>query len=97
LLLDATGEVAMEAGSRDERYRLVGAYQGIALGHVQRTFGRHDGGRVREVCCRYDQGYVLMRPLKDGYYLVLVLGPEASIALGRLLLRPAQAKMTQEL
>jgi hypothetical protein len=38
-----------------------------------------------------------MRPLKDGYFLVLVLGPQASIALGRHYLRPAQAKMTQEL
>jgi predicted regulator of Ras-like GTPase activity (Roadblock/LC7/MglB family) len=89
--------VAVESGSRDERHHLVGAYQGIALGEAQRTFGRHDGGPVRELSCRYEQGHVLLQPLKDGYYLVLVLGPEASIALGRHLLGPAQVRMTQEL
>jgi len=35
--------------------------------------------------------------LKDGYYLVLLLGPEASPALGQIRLAPAQAKMGREL
>jgi predicted regulator of Ras-like GTPase activity (Roadblock/LC7/MglB family) len=89
--------VVVRSGSRDERHHLVGAYQGIALGEAQRVFGRHDGGRVRELSCRYEQGDVLLQPLKDGYFLVLVLGPEASIARGRHLIGPAQARMIQEL
>jgi predicted regulator of Ras-like GTPase activity (Roadblock/LC7/MglB family) len=97
LMLDSTGEVVLEAGARDERHRLVGAYQGIALSQLERSSSRHEGGAVQELWSRYAQGYVLMRPLKDGYYLVLVLGKEGSIALGRHFLRPAQAKMTQEL
>ena len=44
-----------------------------------------------------DQGYVILRPLKDGYYLVLVLGSGASVALGRHLLGPTQARIKREL
>lgn len=97
LMLDASGEVVVESGSGDERHRLVGAYQGLALGEAERAFGRHGGGSVRELCCRYAKGCVLLRPLKDGYYLMLILAPEASIALSRHFLRPAQARMIQEL
>ena len=97
LLLDATGEVVMESGMRDDRLRLVGAFQGIALGGAQRAAARHDVGPVRELVSRYEQGYVMLRPLKDGYYLVLLLGPRASVALGRHLLGPTQARMKREL
>ena len=97
LLLDATGEVAMESGARDERHRLVGVYQGIAFGHAQRASIRHGMGPVRGLTCRYEHGHVLLQPLKDGYYLVLLLGPEASPDLGRRRLGPAQTKMGREL
>lgn len=97
LLLDDTGEVAMESGARDERHRLVSAYQGIAFGHAQRASIRHGTGLVLELTCRYEHGHVLLQPLKDGYYLVLLLGPEASPDLGRRRLAPAQAKMGREL
>jgi len=97
LLLDATGEVAMESGARDESHRLVGAYQGIAFGHAQRASIRHGMGPVRGLTCRYEHGHVLLQPLKDGYYLVLLLGPEASPDLGRRRLGPAQTKMGREL
>jgi predicted regulator of Ras-like GTPase activity (Roadblock/LC7/MglB family) len=87
----------MESGTRDDRLRLVGAYQGIALGEAQRAAARHGGGSVRELVSRYEQGYVILQPLKDGYYLVLVLGSGASVALSRHLLGPAQARMKREL
>ena len=53
------------------RHRLVGAYQGIALGEAQRSAARHGAGPVRELVSRYEQGYVILQPLKDGYYLAL--------------------------
>jgi predicted regulator of Ras-like GTPase activity (Roadblock/LC7/MglB family) len=96
LLVDGTGEVVLDSGARDE-HRLVGAYQGIALNDARRASTRHDVGSVHELCWRYSGGFVLLRPLKDGYFLVLVLGPGASIALGHHFLRPAQERMTQEL
>jgi len=87
----------MESGTRDERHRLVGAYQGIALGEAQRAAARQGGGPVWELVSRYERGAVILQPLKDGYYLVVVLGPGACVALGRYLLRPARARMDQEL
>jgi predicted regulator of Ras-like GTPase activity (Roadblock/LC7/MglB family) len=87
----------MESGTRDDRHRLVGAYQGIALGEAQRAAARHGGGPIRELVSRYEQGDVILQPLKDGYYLILVLGPGASLALSRHLLGPAQARMQREL
>lgn len=87
----------MESGARDERNRLVGAYQGIALGEAARAAARHGGGHVQELVSHYEGGVLVLQPLKDGYYLVLVLGPGASLALGRQRLRPARARMNQEL
>ena len=87
----------MEAGTRDDRFRLVGAYQGISLGEAQRAAARHDVGPVRELVSRYEQGYVILQPLKDGYYVVLLLEAGASVALGRHVLGPAQARMKREL
>ena len=87
----------MESGMRDDRLRLVGAYQGIALGEAQRAAARHDLGPVRELVSRYEQGYVILQPLKDGYYVVLVLESGASVALSRHLLGPTQARMNREL
>lgn len=83
LLLDSEGEVVVESGARDERNRLVGAYQGIALGTARRTATRYQGGAIQYMLCRYDWGHVILRPLKDGYYLVLSLDRAAlpSVAL----------------
>jgi predicted regulator of Ras-like GTPase activity (Roadblock/LC7/MglB family) len=71
LLLDADGEVVVEGGGRDDRLRLIGAYQGLALGAVRRTVARQGGGAIEYVLCRYAAATVIVRPLKDGYYLVL--------------------------
>jgi predicted regulator of Ras-like GTPase activity (Roadblock/LC7/MglB family) len=82
LLLDAEGEVAVESGARDERHRLIGAYQGIALMTAQRTTQRYEAGTIRYIVCRYEWGQVILRPLKDGYYLIVSLEPGASLAKG---------------
>jgi len=77
LLLDAQGEVVVGAGDLNERQRLIGAYQGIALGMASRTAERFESGDVRALVSRHDGGAVVLTTLKDGYYLVLSLGPEA--------------------
>jgi predicted regulator of Ras-like GTPase activity (Roadblock/LC7/MglB family) len=82
LLLDDEGEVVVEAGARDERHRLIGAYQGIALGTARRILDRYQVGELGLVVCRYATSTVILRPLADGYYLVLALAPEASLAQG---------------
>ena len=97
LLLDAEGEVVVEAGARDEPQRLIAAYHGITLAAVQRTSARYAAGDIQLVVCRYAGGSVIMRPLKDGYYLVLSLGPEASLARGLHHSSLAQESLNEEL
>jgi predicted regulator of Ras-like GTPase activity (Roadblock/LC7/MglB family) len=82
LLLDPNGEVVVEAGTRDLRHRLIGAYQGIALAAARRAAERHDVGAISQFCGRYVGGTVALTSLKDDYYLVVLLAPEASLALG---------------
>jgi predicted regulator of Ras-like GTPase activity (Roadblock/LC7/MglB family) len=79
VLLDAEGEVVVEAGARDFRHRLIGAYQGIALGTAHRTLGSYATSGIRYVLCRYAWGVVLLRPLREGYYLILSLRPDAPV------------------
>jgi len=81
VLLDSEGEVVVEAGARDFRHRLIGAYQGIALNTAQRTLGTYAEG-IRYVLCRYTWGTLVLHPLKDGYYLMLSLQPNAPVSLG---------------
>jgi predicted regulator of Ras-like GTPase activity (Roadblock/LC7/MglB family) len=75
LLLDVQGEVVVGAGDLGERERLIGAYQGISLGMASRTASRFDTGEVRSLVSRHDGGAVVLTTLKDGYYLVVSLGP----------------------
>jgi predicted regulator of Ras-like GTPase activity (Roadblock/LC7/MglB family) len=82
LLLDSEGEVAIKTGSDDERHRLIGAYQGIALTLARKTNARHGAGGVRYITCRYRWGQVILWPLKDGYYLVVSMTPQSRLAYG---------------
>ncbi len=90
VMMDASGEVVFEAGDGDERHRLIGAYQGIALMRLKNAEERCDIGEVHHVYCRYSDGHVILRPLKDGYYLVISLAPAAN--LGQALFRSAETR-----
>jgi predicted regulator of Ras-like GTPase activity (Roadblock/LC7/MglB family) len=84
LLLDANGEVVVEAGPRvdRDRHRLIGAYQGLALSTFQKATERYDVGGIGCLVFRYKTGTLVLRPLRDGYYLVMALAPEASLGRG---------------
>jgi predicted regulator of Ras-like GTPase activity (Roadblock/LC7/MglB family) len=97
LMLDHLGEVVVEAGARDERHRLIGAYQGIALATAERTTERYAIGKVSHIVCRYLWATVILRPLKDGYYLILSMAPDASLADGLRYSAVAQEQMNDEL
>jgi predicted regulator of Ras-like GTPase activity (Roadblock/LC7/MglB family) len=79
LLLDAQGEVVVGAGDLGERERLIGAYEGIALGMATRTATRFKAGAVRSLVWRHEGGSIVVSTLRDGYYLVLSLGPAALV------------------
>ncbi len=93
LLLDAEGELVVDAGAKDYRHRLIGAYQGLALLSAQRTSDRYAIGRIQAICCRYAWGTVILRPLRDGYYLILSLAPDASVPVGMRASEFAQEQM----
>jgi predicted regulator of Ras-like GTPase activity (Roadblock/LC7/MglB family) len=80
LLLDSEGEVVVEAGDKQWRHRLIGAYEGISLATVKQIVLRHAMGGLQYVLRRHAGGSVLLRPLKDGYYLLVSLRPEAALA-----------------
>lgn len=90
ILLDALGEVVVEAGERHFRHRLIGAYQGIALAAAQKTTASYPIGAIEYILCRYAWGHVILRPLKDGYYLIVCMAPSANVAQG--LYRSAEAR-----
>jgi predicted regulator of Ras-like GTPase activity (Roadblock/LC7/MglB family) len=97
LLLDAQGEMVVGAGDLHESQRLIGAYQGIALGRAERTIKRFEGGAVSTLACRYERGTVLLATLNDGYYLVLSVGPESVLAVAQRQCDLAREKLNQEI
>ncbi len=97
LLLDVEGEVVVEAGRREERLRLIGAYQGIALATARRSASRHATGALTYMHCRYAWAHVVARPLKDGYYLVLAFDADAAVGAGLHRSESARARLDQEL
>jgi predicted regulator of Ras-like GTPase activity (Roadblock/LC7/MglB family) len=97
LLLDANGEVVVLAGERGERQRLIGAYQGIALARARELDGRYATGEISHILCRYSGGHVILRPLKDGYYLVVSLVPSANVGLGLHRSAESQERMNEAL
>jgi predicted regulator of Ras-like GTPase activity (Roadblock/LC7/MglB family) len=97
LLLDAQGEVVVGAGDLDERQRLIGAYQGITLGMVARASQRVGGGEVKALVSRHADGSVVLATLKDGYYLVISLGPEALPAVALRHCEDARPKLDLEI
>jgi predicted regulator of Ras-like GTPase activity (Roadblock/LC7/MglB family) len=97
LLLDTQGEVVVGAGELDERHRLIGAYQGIALGMAVRTAARFEAGQVESLAWRHEGGSVLLTTLSDGYYLVLSLGPYAILSLARRHSEAARSELNEEI
>lgn len=97
LLLDTQGEVVVGAGDLGERQRLIGAYQGIALGMASRTADRFGVGDVRSLVWRHDGGSVVLTTLKDGYYIVVSLGREARPAVAVRHCEDARARLDVEI
>lgn len=80
LLLDATGEAIVESGARGDAQRLIGAYLGLALVEAREAVRTHQAGRILSLVGRFEGGAVIVRPLKDNYFLVVSLEPSARLA-----------------
>jgi predicted regulator of Ras-like GTPase activity (Roadblock/LC7/MglB family) len=97
MLLDIEGERVVEAGTADYRHRLIGAYQGIALTTAQRTAQRYETGDIRYILCRYSDASVIVRPLRDGYYLLVSLSSDAELPQALHRSETAQDKLNEAL
>ena len=97
LMLDVEGERVLESGEAGYRQHLIGAYQGLALENAQRTNERYAAGSVECMVCRYTEGSVILRPLKDGYYLIVSLEAGADVARAVHLTETAMQKMNDAL
>ncbi len=96
-LVDAQGELVVGAGGMDDRQRLIGAYEGIALTVAARAARRTGAGAVRSLAWRHEAGTVLLVPLHDGYYLVLSLEPQALVALALRRCEEARLRLNAEI
>jgi predicted regulator of Ras-like GTPase activity (Roadblock/LC7/MglB family) len=97
LLLDAQGELVVGAGELGESQRLIGAYQGIAVGVASRALARFDCGPLDSMVCRYERGTVILCTLKDDYYLVLSLSPESVLGVAKRHCEAAREKLNREI
>ena len=86
-----------EAGAPDERHRLIGIYQGIVLSAARRALPSVVTGEIDHVVSRYEQGIVILRPLRDEYYMVLSLQPGSDVPRGLRRSAAAQAQMNEAL
>ena len=97
LLLDRVGEVVVEAGERADRHRLIAAYQGIALATARRSLARLAAGELHYLLWRCEAGHVIVRPLRDDYYLVVSLASDGDLAHGIHRSAETQERMNAEL
>jgi len=84
-----------EAGTPDERHRLIAIYQGIVLSAARRALPSVVTGEIDHLVSRYDQGIVILRPLRDEYYMVLSLQPGSDVPGGLRRSADAQARMNE--
>jgi predicted regulator of Ras-like GTPase activity (Roadblock/LC7/MglB family) len=97
LLLDASGELVIASAGTSVRHQLIGAYQGIVLAQAQRLAARLALGDVRYLLWRHGGGTVIVRPLKDGYFLLITVAPEGDVARGVFRSAAVQDRLNAEL
>jgi predicted regulator of Ras-like GTPase activity (Roadblock/LC7/MglB family) len=79
LFLDHEGEsvaIATEGCSLHDA-KIIGAYAGIFLSRMERIVGAMGQGSTLRLKLDFERASILTSFLRDGYYLVLVLGPES--------------------
>jgi predicted regulator of Ras-like GTPase activity (Roadblock/LC7/MglB family) len=69
-------------GQDDEYLKLIGAYQGIALQTSQNVMKQLDAGAVDYYLASYENATFLVKALKEKYFIMLALSPEANYGQG---------------
>ena len=76
IFVDWEGEAVDQYSSDNEDYQLkvMGAYKGVILSLINDVQVCIGGGEVECVMVRMEEFSILMTPVKDGYYVALVMG-----------------------
>jgi predicted regulator of Ras-like GTPase activity (Roadblock/LC7/MglB family) len=77
--------------------KLVGAHQGILLGLMNEVSNSCGMGEVRCMLVGTSRGKLVVRPVKDGYYLGVLLGPYANGGLAMRAVDEAAAELMDEI
>jgi hypothetical protein len=72
-------------------------YHGIVLSAARRAFRPHRAGQIDYLLSRYDGGTVIVRPVNDGYYVVVALRPGSDVGSSLLRSAAAQDRMNEEI
>lgn len=84
IFLDYDGEtvdLVCDRDISDHELRIIGAYQGIFLMRLREICTSTQAGALRRMKLAFTDVTILSAELKDGYYFVLLVQPEASEAL----------------
>jgi predicted regulator of Ras-like GTPase activity (Roadblock/LC7/MglB family) len=102
IFLDHEGEAVALRSERifdigEYGLKAIGAYSGMFLTQARRLSENVDGGQPQRITISFEHAKVLSCPLKDGYYLVLVLDPHANEGIAWQRLGRARAALLAEI
>jgi predicted regulator of Ras-like GTPase activity (Roadblock/LC7/MglB family) len=99
VFLDWEGETVEWAADEHppDDLRIVGAYQGIFLGQLEKLCRSLEVGRPDRFKVEFERSAILSRVLEDGYYLVLIVGPAAREGLAWHQLDRCRAQLMEEM
>jgi predicted regulator of Ras-like GTPase activity (Roadblock/LC7/MglB family) len=97
--IDSYGEAVqcIAEGADEEYVKLMGAYQGIALGTSRTIVSSLDGGEIDYCFTAYESASFLVKALDHDYFLMVVLAPDANVGKGVYVIRNAAAAFNREM
>jgi predicted regulator of Ras-like GTPase activity (Roadblock/LC7/MglB family) len=102
VFLDHEGESVALRSERvfdigDYGLKAIGAYSGMFLNNARRIATNLDGGNPERLTITFEHAKVLSCPLKDGYYVVLVVDHNANEGLAWQHLAQCRKRLLEEL
>ncbi len=86
------------AGDGDDEFvKLMGAYQGLALQTSNKVVAQLQAGHVDYLLSSYESMTFVMKSLRQDYFVMLVLKPEANVGQGIYRIRLAAAAFDREI
>ncbi len=98
IFADWDGEsVEFVSNAKEEDIKLLGAHQGIILNLAREVAENCAQGSINGMLVSSDVGRVVVQPVKEGYYLVMLLPPHGNVGIAFKRLREAAELFRQEI